>query len=607
MIQWIIKKLSLPVMVFFMALSVLSGCSGSSGSGEDKGEVAISLTDAEGDFITYAVDVKSIVLTRANGEEVETLAATTTVDFAQYVDMTELLTSVAVPLGAYTKATMVLDYTNADIRVANNAGASVAVSSIKDGDGNDVTELEVSVYLENQCALVIAPGLVSRLSLDFDLKSSNTVAFDLLGNAGLVVEPNLIAEIDKASPKIERIRGLLDDVNVDESYFDVKICPFFHKFKEKNHRFGETRVYTGAETIFSINGIDLVGEDGLEALADVDEDTPVLVKGNMNHKEHRFEATEVYVGESVPGADGDVVTGSVISRSGNTLAVNGLVWSKNGEQIRLNDTVEVTLSEATVVKKQGSTDEFSISDIAPGQHIWITGTLSINESETPALDATAGTARLLLTTLRGHVAEDTVDSDLNIELGTINFRKAELFDFTGTGDSAENDADPASYEVETGLLDTSAFDLDDPIKVYGFVNAFGAAPYDFEATKVVNYDILPSILTVKWSPSATEPFESMTDESIVVDLSPKNVFHFLCKADVDRDEQDLVTLVPAEQGVYVIKMRKNAYVYKDFTDFTAKLDELLDGYNRMRRLFTTGGYDESDKTLTATYLSVEIR
>jgi hypothetical protein len=472
---------------------------------------------------------------------------------------------------------------------------------------NDVTELEVSVYLENQCALVISPGLVARLSLDFDLKSSNIVSFDLLGNAGLVVEPNLIAEIDKASPKIERIRGLLNDVNVDESFFDVKICPFFHKFKEKNHRFGETRVYTGAETIFSINGIDLAGEEGLEALADVDEDTPVLIKGNMNHKEHRFEAREVYVGESVPGADEDVVTGSVLSRNGNTLAVNGLVWSENGEQIRLNDTVEVTLSEATVVKKQGSTDEFSISDIAPGQHICITGTLSINESETPSLDATAGTARLLLTTLRGHVAQDTVESDLNIELGTINFRKAELFDFTGTGIDSANDADPDSYEVETGLLDTSVFDLDDPIKVYGFVNAFGAAPYDFEATKVVNYDILPSILTVKWSPSTTEPFESMTDESIVVDLSPKNVFHFLCKADVDRDEQDLVTLVPAEQGVYVIKMRKNAYVYKDFTDFVAKLDELLDGYNRMRRLFTTGGYDESDKTLTATYLSVEIR
>lgn len=607
MIQKIIKNLSLPFLAFVMALSVFAGCSGSSGSsGQDQGEVAISLTDAKGDFITYAVDVKSVILTRANGEEIQVLAEPTTVDFAQYVDVLELLTSAHVPLGAYTKATLVLDYSNADIRVENSEGAAVQVETIEDGEGHAITELSVSVYLENQCALVVSPGLIARLSLDFDLKTSNTVAFSLSGNASLVVEPNLIAEIDKETPKAERVRGLLDTVNVDESYFDINICPFLHHFKNKKHGFGHTRIYSMDDTVFEINGVGYVGDEGLEALSDIDEDTPVIVKGNMNMDERKFEAREVYVGSSVPGVIGDAVTGSVVGRSGNTLQVNGMVSSQIGSYFRLNDTVTVTLSEDTVVKKQGSTEVFSIDDIAPGQNIWITGDLSMTESETLALDATEGSARLLVTVLRGHVAEDLASPYLNIDLGTINLRKAELFDFTGTGMNAAGDADPLSYEVETGDLDTSVFNGDDPIKVYGFVNAFGAAPYDFQATKLVNYVTLPALLSVKWIPSTLNPFESMDEEGLMLDLSGQTVFHLLLKADI-RENDEEVTLVPAEQGVYVIKMSGRPYIFTDFTKFVEKLDTLLDGSNRMKRLFATGGFDRNNKTLATSYLTVDIR
>lgn len=594
-------------MFFFIVLSVLSGCSGGSGGGEEKGEVTISLTDAEGDFVTYAVDVKSITLTRANGTVVETLPATTTVDFAQYVDVTELITAASVPLGAYTKATMVLDYSAADIRVENSAGGTVNVATIEDADGNDITELEVSVYLENANKLVIAPGLISHLALDFDLKSSNTVTFDEEG-AHIVVEPSLVADIDKECPKTQQVRGQLAEVNEDMGYFYVNLRPFNHDLKEKKHHFGQVMVLSGAETVYEINGEDFVGDDGLAALADIEEDTAVLVKGEMKFNPRRFEATEVYVGTSVPSVEGDVVMGSVLSRDGNTLAVNGVVLSQTGQHVRLNDTVMVTISETTVVKKQRSAETYSIDDIAPGQNIWITGDLSTTESETLALDATSGTARLLFTTLRGYVAADTETSDLNIELGSIDLRKAELFDFTGTGIDAANDADPMSYEIETGALSTSAFDLGDPIKIFGFVNAFGQAPYDFEATSLVNYVTLPSFLTVKWSPSTTEPFESMTDESLVVDLDAAHVHHLLLKAHISQnDEGDTVTIVPADSGVYVIKMRKNTYVYSDFAEFTAKLDSVLDGYNRMRRLFATGGYEADSGLLTTTYLTVELR
>ncbi|MFA6009522.1 MAG: DUF4382 domain-containing protein [Desulfobacteraceae bacterium] len=596
-------------MFIIIALTTTSGCSSSSGSGEEEqGEVTISLTDAAGDFVTYAVDVKSITLTRANGSEIETLPVATTVDFTQYVDVTELITAASVPLGAYTKATMVLDYSNADIRVENSMGESVNVTSIRDADGNNVTELEISVYLENQNKLVIAPGLVSHLALDFDLKSSNTVTFVDNGNAQLVVEPILVADIDKECPKVQQVRGLKVVVEEDKGRFFVKLCPFNQNLKGEKHNFGQVMVLSGTETVYEINGEGFVGDDGLAALADVDEDTAVLVKGEMKFNPTRFEASEVYAGTSVPSVESDVIMGSVLSRNGNTLSVNGVVLSQTGQHIRLNDTVVVTLSENTVVKKQQSMETFSIADIAPGQHIWITGSLSNTDSETLALDASSGTARLLFTTLRGHVTADTAESDLNVELGSIDLRKADLFDFAGTGNDVGNDADPDSYEIETGALSTAGFDSGDPIKLYGFVNAYGQAPYDFEATTLVNYVTLPSFLTLKWNPSTTAPFESMTDASLVVDLNAATVHHLISSSHISQDgDEDTITIVPADKSVYVIKMRMSIYVYSSFTEFVGKLDELLDGNNRVSRLFSTGIYEADSGIMTNTYLTIEIR
>ena len=53
----------------------------------DCGTVFVAITDADGDFLSYSVDVVSLKLKRANGAMVETLPATTRIDFAQLVEM----------------------------------------------------------------------------------------------------------------------------------------------------------------------------------------------------------------------------------------------------------------------------------------------------------------------------------------------------------------------------------------------------------------------------------------------------------------------------------------------------------------------------------------
>ena len=187
-----------------------------------------------------ALCVLALTLTRANGVLVEALPLSTRVDFAQYTEMTEFLTTASIPSGLYTQATITLDYQNADIWVEDEAGAVVPVETIRDEQGSAITTLEVSVQLENRNALLILPGIPAHLTLDFDLQASNFVTFDSSGDPELTVKPVLLAEINPETPKIHRVRGPLKTVNVDDMSFKVIVRPFYHRLTvdRRHEQFG---------------------------------------------------------------------------------------------------------------------------------------------------------------------------------------------------------------------------------------------------------------------------------------------------------------------------------------------------------------------------------
>ena len=473
------------VVGLILAVS-LTACGGGGGqvTAEGDGQVLVSLTDAQGDFATYTVDVLSIKLTRADGTEVETLPISTRVDFAQYTDLSEFLTAATVPNGRYVKGSIVLDYTNADIQVEDSAGNATPVTGIVDTHGDPVTTLEVDVSLDGHSALPVAPGIPRNLVLDFDLEQSNTVVF-AGDQVTLIVTPVLIADVDPQAPKIQRVRGPLKQVDVDAGTFDLYIRPFFHRIGLGQRVFGFLHVLTTEKTFYEIDGVGYQGAAGLQALNTEAQFTGIIVKGDLKFSPLRFEAREVYAGSSVPGGDMDLVRGTVTSRDGDRIVVRGATIFRANGTVVFNDNVTVTLDDSTTVLKQLSMGTFTIQDISVGQRIEVFGTVTNDQASDLQMSAANGYARMALSHLRGSVVALPDNSvDLTLNLSSINGRTINLYDFTGTGTTG-NDADPATYEVDSGTLSLAGVTLDERVGIAGFPAPFGTAPSDFIAQTLV--------------------------------------------------------------------------------------------------------------------------
>ena len=584
----------------------LSGCS-SSADEADTGEIVIGLTDAEGDFVSYTVDVLSLTLTKANGAVVETLPLTTRVDFAQYTEMTEFLTVGTIPAGIYTKATITLDYQNTDIRVENAVGEIVEVETIQNEDGNEIDTLELSVHLEGMNSLLIAPGIPAHLTLDFNLNASNKVDFTG-GSPVLTVEPVLLADVNPERPKIHRLRGPLRDVDVDESAFWVIIRPFVHVMSHGDARFGTLKVNTYDSTIYDINGDLYQGRDGLIELDSMPALTAIIVIGDLKFNPTRFEARQVYAGSSVPGGTLDVVTGNVISRDGDDVTVKGAVLMRAEGSVVFNDLVTVHLGESTRVRRQLSIDEYDIIDISVGQRLTVFGTLNEDETE---LDATEGYAHMMLTTLKGTAVSVDDTEWFLIDLMAIDGRRVSIFDFEGTGTDQEHDADPANYEIETSTLDISSLSSDTPVKVRGFVNTFGQAPPDFDAQTVVDVSDVKALMKVNWCPPTSAPFETLSVEVMRLNLEGVGLFHHLFRSGVVIDLTELSTspsIQPLDggEGVFSIAQNGTKQLYFTFEGFVTDLEERLENNAVVKDIVATGSFNDSAATLTSGHVAVKL-
>lgn len=590
-------------------LTTLSACvdnnnDNDSNNTDDTGEVIIGLTDAPGDFTTYTVDVKSLTLTKANGAVVKTVPLSTRVDFAQYTEMTEFLTAATVPRGVYVSATMTVDYSDADIQVEDDNGNAIPVSVVQDEEGNTLGEIDLSVHLDGQRALLIAPGIPAHLTLDFDLNATNHVDLNN-GRPIITVSPKLLAEVNTESSKIHRARGPLKSVNIADSSFRLIIRPFVHALNSIDERFGTLKVNTTDDTVFDIDGSLLQGSAGLAELDQQIPLTAVVVLGELKSDPRRFEATEVRAGSSVTGGTLDAVTGNVISRSGDVVTIKGATLIRQNGSAVFNDEVQVTLGNDTQVRRRLSMDTLGKDDISVGQRITVFGTLVEDQPQNLVLDATSGFAHLLFTTLRATVVST---SPMLVDLQSIDGRRIALFDFTGTG--ASEDADPQNYEIDTGTINLSNIDINDVVKVRGFVKPYAnTESADFSARTLVNVSALPGTLLVGWPDTSASAINiDETDANISLDLTGVGVFHHISRAGVviDLTQLGMATTLQSDatNGIFFIKQNGVWQLHTSFANYLSDLQARLDDGTLVRGVSARGTFDDNTATMTVKSMTV---
>jgi len=582
---------------------------------DECGTVLIGFTDADGDFLHYAVDIISLTLETANGRTVEVLPRDTRVNFTDYVDLTELVSAIAVPPATYVAGTISLDYTNSKVVVEDSMdpnGYKQAV--VTDLEGEQLGRTNLKIVLAERDQLVITKRRAAFLQLDFDLEASHEVDLSETPAEAKLAE-FILAEVHPVDEKNIRVRGPLVEANVEDMNYVIRVRPFNDRVSD----FGRFVVNVTDATEFEVDEVMYAGAEGLRALNAAGAGTPTIAAGTLRTSDREFTAHIVLAGTSVPGHDRDAIVGNVIARDDNFLTVRGATIIPRAvsidRPIHWHDDVVVEVGPNTKVFKDGyRNSDLTIDAISIGQRVTIRGTQPTPTTDALApqilFDATNGAVRMHVTHLSG-IVNSIMPGETEMTLFSIDRRRAGIFDFTGTGPSRDLDANPDEYQVATGNLTLDSLGTGRPIAAWGFPETFGMAPPDFEGRTVIDYSDVRSALGVGWGASGTEtPFLSIgTDGLLLWNKNPDiDQRHYIKQGPVliDLTELDSDTaILPRETGrmLFSIKSQDSLRLYADWDDFVTDLLNSMTGANA-RSMYAYGKYDVDSNTFTATKLGI---
>ncbi len=595
----------------------LAGCSGSGDStpaasspppaAVDSGTLLLSVTDADGDFLGYSVDVLSVTLQSSGGGTVEVLPSATRIDFAQLTELSDLLAVATLAPGDIVGGKIRLDYGNAEVFV--EVGGQAVRANVVGPNGAPLGVTELALELDEREPLVITRGRAALLSLDFDLAASHDV--DLAQSPPVVTaRPYIVAEIEPVAEKELRLRGALVSTDVAGSSYTVDVRPWFRP----DGAHGRVTVHTTPSTSFEIDGLPATGAAGITALAAKPAGTMTVAFGTLSRQERRFTAGVVHAGDSVSGERIDAIHGSIVARRGDQLTVKAAFAVRRDRVARLHRTVVINVGPNTKVLKTGTPGAvLDAGALSVGQRIVAFGALTEPTTDTtPAtFDATNGRVRMLPTHLHG-VVNLAVPGQLNLNLRGIDRLGIEAFDFAGTGLTAAQDADPADYEAATGTIGLANVAPGEAARVVGFVRPFGAAPPDFEGRTVIDHRGMPALLGIGWgSAGTTAPFSSMGVSGLVLDIANPSIGerHTLSVGVRHLDLTALSTpptLAPPTVGraIYGISVGADIRMFTSFAEFSSELAELLGGGRPALGLTASGRYEAASATLYATHIAV---
>jgi hypothetical protein len=577
------------------------------------GTAMVTLTDAPGDFVSYIVTVDSLQLTRADGTVVETVPVATQVDFAQLVNLSEIISAGQIPAGTYVSASITLDYSNATVVVDNgsNVGVPIAASNIINGatslplSAPNPTQITLTLDLGTHNQLIVTPGTIANLALDFNLASSNTITPSTTAPTTVTVDPVLTASLVPDATKQIAVRGPLVSANTTASSYLIGVRPFYNSSGSS----GQFTVETEASTTYTINGTSYTGAAGLAQLATLPAGTITVADGTWDKTSQTFTASSVLAGSSVVGVMHDGVSGTVLSRTGDVIVVgNGLLCRVSPLGIAYARQVSVTLGTGTTVTEAGQSGSFTIQDISVGQQLQVLGSLSTS-SATPTLDATAGSVQLDPTNLVGTVTSNA-STLVTLSLESLGGQAPANLNFAGTGTSSSQDATAAAYTVSIpSTLSATGLGSGEPVQFRGFVAPFGEAPPDFTASTLVSYADTPAALRVHWaSPGTTAPFATLTSTELLIGqaMLQASANHVIRVGAATLDPSTLsagLQLDPdpsATNPQFAIAHLKSRSIetFASFNALTTALTTELNGTNGVTQVDAEGPYDATTGVLS---------
>ena len=612
----------------------------------------LTLSGTPGDFTSYIVNINSLTLTGSANGVITAFAPANAeiVDFTKYDNVSELISSASVPNDTYTAASIVLDYTNANISVMVNGVPTKA--KVVDTTGAAATTQTINITFDANNRPVIQPTFSTssavRMAINFDLAASNVVN-TATSPPTVTVKPFMTMATSAPDTKPVRVRGPLINSSIGAGTYTVEVRPVF----DEANSLGTLSIFNDPSTVYTIDGTTYVGSPGLSVLSQTSAGTTMTAAYttyqpsptlNTSVTAGKFNSIYVIAGSTLEDFYTWGLEGDVIARSGNTLTVRGAtVQFNNGvlPYIAYIDTPDavVLLGPGTIVTADDNATlkGLDYNSVSVGQHIIVRGICrsvlpgcQSGGSGVTTLDATGtsstntGSVRLVSTQLWGSLVSSAPGSAV-LDLQTIDNWPVSNYNFTGNGAGA---VAPASYAVNTGSLAIPAGTaVGGLLWIDGTTTPFGSAPPDFDASAINAELSVPARLQVDWtSAGTTTPFATLTNAGLTIDLNNANYSSGAIRIgseNIDLKSAGLVNpqIVPAtpigDPGLPAKFLPSFAIgnltstanttaisVYNTFSSFVAQVPKSIVAATPALHLVAAGVYDRGTNTFTASSIDV---
>ncbi|MCA8948969.1 MAG: hypothetical protein KDE27_05670 [Planctomycetes bacterium] len=490
-----------------------AACSSGSTDTARTGEVSFVLTqDETSDELTqFAVDVSNITLTKLNGNTVSAVPKATRIDFVELDALGELIAGLTLDAGVYTRLTMDLDFSNAEVLIAGQSTAA----TVQNQFGNPITG-SIQVVLDFAAGARPVVGALRHNLFVLDLDLGQSIAVDGVNNI-VTFTPVLNAELDPSNPKPIATRGILQSVNLNNRTFVLE------RRALDNSVLGTFTVQTNTTTVFQLDGQNGIGAPSLGMLPGYIGQY-LFVQGSFTANLSPLNAVAVETGAGVPGNGQDWVIGHVTARSGGagadaTLTVTGRSLDVGTLTRHFNTQHTVNVSHAdTKVLRRGSGNSLDTDAINVGQLVWIFGDISGT-----TLDATAatGVARLLPTAIFGVANAVPSGDSVSLDLVRFDLRDVAEFDFDVSG---QVQADPDAFTVDVTGISTSGVIMGSKLRVEGWISGVGASGDDATGVSLVNRSTTARLMFCQWlTPTTAAVSQSSASTKIELNVDTATI------------------------------------------------------------------------------------